>query len=163
MYIYKVQNKSPPLQITLRKRNVWSISCMSVLRSRHFNVKSLKRQESLKKIKHKISEVTDTPPLIGKYCIIKKKGKRQTGRWTDSVHAFLLSSVTCETLTDDITWCTINQIPVTLSIYVLYLRTQQMSSFCFQIITLKNKNKITLNIYFLCHIFDQFLGEWPTS
>jgi len=160
MYIYKVQNKSPPLQITLRKRNVWAISCVSVLRSRHFNAKSLKRQESLKKLKHKILEVTDTPPLIGKYCIIKK-GKRQTGHWADSVHAFLVSSVTCETLTDDVTWCTIKQVPVTLSIYVLYLCTQQMSSFCFQIITLK-KNR-TLNFYFLCHIFDQFLGEWPTS
>ena len=51
---------------------------MSVLQRRHFKLKSLKRQESFKKLKHKILEVTDTPPLIGKYCIIKK-GKRQTG------------------------------------------------------------------------------------
>ena len=44
------------------------------------------------------------------------------------------------TLTYDVTLCTINQVPVTLSIYVLYLCTQEMSSFHFQIIALKNSH-----------------------
>ena len=49
-----------------------------------------------------MSEMTDIPLLIRKYCIIKK-GKGQTGHWADSVHAFLVSSVTRETLTYDVT------------------------------------------------------------
>ena len=49
-----------------------------------------------------MSEVTDIPLLIRKYCIIKKEeGKSQTGHWADSVEAFLVSSVTRETLTMD--------------------------------------------------------------
>ena len=52
-----------------------------------------------------------------------------------------MASVTRETLTSDVTYCTINQVPVTLPIYVLYLCTQEMTSFHFQIIALK---KITL-------------------
>ena len=47
-------------------------------------------------------EVTDIPLLIRKYCIIKK-GKSQTGHWADSIHAFLVSSVTRKTLTYDVT------------------------------------------------------------
>ena len=63
-----------------------------------------------------MSEVTDIPLLIRKHCIIKKgRVKLATGR-------------------------TINQVPVTLSIYVLYLCTQEMPSFHFQIITLKNSH-----------------------
>ena len=67
-----------------------------------------------------MSEVTDIPLLIRKYCIIKKlkadipllirkyriikkEGKSQTGHWADSIHAFLVSSVTRETLTYDVT------------------------------------------------------------
>ena len=51
-----------------------------------------------------MSEVTDIPLLIRKYCIIKKEeGKSQTGHWADSVEAFLVSSVTRETLTYDVT------------------------------------------------------------
>ena len=49
-----------------------------------------------------MSEVTDIPLLIRKYCIIKK-GKSQTGHRADSIHAFLVSSVTRETLTYDVT------------------------------------------------------------
>ena len=49
-----------------------------------------------------MSEVTDIPLLIRKYCIIKK-GNSQTGHWADSIHAFLVSSVTRETLTYDVT------------------------------------------------------------
>ena len=44
---------------------------MSVLRRRHFKPKSLKRQDSFLKIIF-MSEVTDIPLLIRKYCIIKK-------------------------------------------------------------------------------------------
>ena len=50
---------------------------MSVLRRRHFKLKSLKRQYFFL-----MSEVTDIPLLIRKYCIRKKekeKGKSQTG------------------------------------------------------------------------------------
>ena len=68
-----------------------------------------------------MSEVTDILLLIRKYCIIKKlkadipllirkyriikkeEGKSQTGHWADSMHAFLVSSVTRETLTYDVT------------------------------------------------------------
>ena len=56
-----------------------------------------------KKETEKRSEVADIPLLIRKYCIIKKKGKSQTGHWADSVHAFLVSSVTRQTLTYDVT------------------------------------------------------------
>ena len=89
-----------------------------------------------------MSEVTDIPLLIRKYCIIKKKikGKNQTGHWADSIHAFLVSSVTRETLTYDVTYCAINHVPVTLSSYDLYLCTQEMSSFHFQIIAFKNSH-----------------------
>ena len=79
-----------------------------------------------------MSEVTDIPLLIRKYCIIKKARVKLATEPT--IHAFLVSSVTRETLTYDVTQCTINQFPVTLSIYVLYLCTQEMSSFHFQII-----------------------------
>ena len=51
---------------------------MSVLRRIHFKPKSLKRQD----IFFLMSEVTDIPSLIRKYCIIKtkqNKGKSQTG------------------------------------------------------------------------------------
>ena len=77
-----------------------------------------------------------------------------------SINQFLVFSVTCETLTDDVTWCTINPGTVILSIYVLYLCTQEMSSFHFQII-IYFLNR-TLNFYHLCHHFDQFSGEWPS-
>ena len=87
-----------------------------------------------------MSEVTDIPSLIRKYRIIIRKGKSETGHWAESIYAFLVSSVICETLTDDVTCCTINKVPVTLSIYLLYLCTQEMSSFHFQIITLKNSH-----------------------
>ena len=115
---------------------------MSVLRRRHFKPKSLKRQDNF--FFFLMSEVTDI----------------QTGHWANSIHAFLVSSVsvTPETLTYDVPQCTINQVPVTLSIYVLYLCIQEMSSFHFQIITLKNSH---LNFYPLCHSFDQFSREWP--
>ena len=73
-----------------------------------------------------MSEVSDIPLLIRKYCIIKK-GKSQTGHWADCIHAFLVSSVTHETLTHDVT-TQINQIPVTLSIYVLQKKCQAFIS-----------------------------------
>ena len=49
---------------------------MSVLRKRHFKPKSLKRQDFL--FLFFMSEVTDIPLLIRKYCIMEK-GKSQTG------------------------------------------------------------------------------------
>ena len=48
-----------------------------------------------------MSEVTDIPLLIRKYCIIKKARVKLATELT--VHAFLVSSVTCETLTNDVT------------------------------------------------------------
>ena len=72
---------------------------MSVLRRRHFKPKSLKKQD---KNKQKIvSQVTDIPSLIRKYCIIKKARVKLATEPT--IHAFLVSSVTRETLTYDVT------------------------------------------------------------
>ena len=56
-----------------------------------------------------------------KYCIIIRARVKLATKPTLFIHAFLISSVTCVTLTDDVTECTTNQVPVTLSIYVLYL------------------------------------------
>ena len=112
---------------------------------------------------------SDRYSLINNEILYNKK--RQTGHWVDSIQAFLVSSVTRETLTYDVTSCTINQVPVTLSIYVLCLCTQEMPSFHFQIITLSKK--FTLIFYPLCHnliiityiyhalINAQLSGEWP--
>ena len=47
-----------------------------------------------------MSEVTDIPSVIRKYCMIKKARVKLT---TEPTHAFLVSFVTCETLTNDIT------------------------------------------------------------
>ena len=47
------------------------------------------------------SEVTDIPLLIMKYCIIKKARVKLATEPT--IHAFLVSSVTHETLTYDVT------------------------------------------------------------
>ena len=49
-----------------------------------------------------MSDVTDIPLLIRKYCI-KKKGKSQTGHLVNSIQEFLVSSVACETLTYEVT------------------------------------------------------------
>ena len=46
-----------------------------------------------------MSEVTDIPSLIRKYCIIKKARVKLA----DSIHAFLVSSVMRKTLTYDVT------------------------------------------------------------
>ena len=48
-----------------------------------------------------MSEVTDIPLLIRKYCIIKKARVKLATEPT--IHAFLVSSVTRETLTYDVT------------------------------------------------------------
>ena len=75
--------------------------------------------------------MTDTLSLIMKY----NKGKSQTGHRAYFIDAFVVSSATPDTLADDVIFSTTNQVPVTLSIYVLYFCTQEMSSFHFQIIT----------------------------
>ena len=75
----------------------------------------------------------DRYSLINYEIVYNNKGNIQTDRWACFIPAFLVSSVTCKTLSDDVTWYTSNQIPITLSIYALC--PQEMLSFYFQIIT----------------------------
>ena len=112
----------------------------NLLRRRHFKPKSLKRQDIFFNVR------SDRYSFINEEILYNKKGKSQIGHSANSIDVFLVSSITCETLTDGVTWCTVNQVPVILSVYVLYLCTQEMSSFHFQIIALK---KFTLWIFTL--------------
>ena len=77
---------------------------MSVLRRRYFTEpKSLKRQDFFFFFFFFfffMSEVTDIPLLMRKYCIIKK-GKSQTGHCADFIQAFLVLSV-CNTRDTDL-------------------------------------------------------------
>ena len=81
-----------------------------------------------------MSEVTNFLSLIRKYSI--KKEKRQESNWPLSRLYSCISGVFCNMWDTDrwCTWCTINQVPVTLSISILYLCTREMSSFHFQVI-----------------------------
>ena len=111
---------------------------MSVLQRRDFKAKLLKRQKSTNKITFKTVR-SDKYSFIDQEILYNEKGKKQTGHWADYIHAFLGSSLICETMTYDVTGCTVNQVSVTLSVYVLC--TQEMSRFHFQIITPQNHSE----------------------
>ena len=89
-----------------------------------------------------MSEVTDIPSLNRKYRKLKKARIILATEPTLFMlfWCFLHVDVICETLTDNIIWCINNHVPVTLSISILYSCTQEMSSFHFKIIALKNSH-----------------------
>ena len=113
---------------------------------------SLKKKENVpKKVVFFKGKKWHTPSLIMKYCvIIKARVKLVTERTYSCV-----SGVFCNVLDTD-WWCNNAQVTNFLAVYVLYVCTQEMSSFHFQIIT---SNIHTLNFYPLCHHFEQFSRE----
>ena len=70
---------------------------MHVCTSKKFKAKSLKRQESKKQ---KVR--SDRHSFINSEIFFHNEGKSQIGHWAYLIHAFLVFSVTCETLTDDL-------------------------------------------------------------
>ena len=77
-----------------------------------------------------MSEVTDIPLSMRKYCIIKK-GKSQTGHWADFIQAFLVLSV-CNTRDTDLWRNIMHNLkrschPVNLCLIFMYTRDVKLS------------------------------------
>ena len=104
----------------LVKRLLWSISCMSLPQRRNFTAKSLKSKILFSFF---LKVRSDRYSCINLEILSNKNARVKLATEPTTVHAFLVSSVKCETLTYDATQCTSNQVPVTLSVYVLYIWT----------------------------------------
>ena len=104
-------------------------------------------------------EVTDIPFLMRKYCIIKKKGKSQTGHCADFIQAFLVLSV-CNTRDTDLWRNIMHNLtrschPVNLCLVFMYTRDVKLS------FPNNNIKQFTLWIVTLYVSFDQFSLDWP--